>query len=109
MNEPITEQHQYYPSYLLECTQFFKSAQTSEIFYNLFQSKNPMVVPLVSLNSNIDLIRDTQILDIYFIPNSNGSVFEWMNSLTEILEMAPQNDCNISIVNAFIYDTLFDT
>ena len=54
----------------------FTSAQTSEIFSNLFPSKNHMVVPLASFNSKIYLIIDTQILDIYFIPHSNGSIFE---------------------------------
>ena len=54
----------------------FTSAQTSEIFSNLFPFKNPIVVPLLSFNRRIDPIQDTHILDIHFIPHSNGSVFE---------------------------------
>ena len=68
-----------------------------------------MVVPLSSFNIKIDINLDTHILDIHFIPHSNSSVFEWINSLAEILSMATQNNCSISIVSAWISDTLFDT
>ena len=49
------------------------------------------------------------ILGIHFIPHSNGSAFEFMNSLVEILVMDTQNDCIISIVSAWIYDTFCNT
>ena len=68
-----------------------------------------MVVPLASFNSKIDLIQDMHILDIHFIPHSNGSVFEWMNSLAEILAMATQNDFGISIFSTWISGPFFDT
>ena len=71
---------------------FFTSAQTSDIFSNLFPSKNPMFVPLASFNIKIYLILYSHILEINFIPHSNGSAFKWMNSLTEILAMDTQND-----------------
>ena len=59
----------------------FTSIQTSCIFSNLYRPKKPMVFQLASFNIKIDLIQDTHILDIYFTLHSNGSVFEWMNSL----------------------------
>ena len=68
-----------------------------------------MVTPLASFNRKIYLIRDTHIFDINFIPHSNDSVFKWMNSLTEILAMATQNDFSIYIVRVCISDTFFDT
>ena len=68
-----------------------------------------MVVPLASSNSMIDLIRDTHILDIHFIPHSNDSVFEWIKNLAEIIAMPTQNYYNISIVSAWISDPLYDT
>ena len=68
-----------------------------------------MVVPLDPFNSKIDLILDMHILGIHFIPHSNVRVFKWMNSLTEILAMATQNNCSISIVSAWISNPFFDT
>ena len=57
---------------------------------------------LESFNSKIDLIQETHILDIYFIPHSNGSIFEWMNSLAKTLAIATPKYCSISIVSAWI-------
>ena len=93
---------------MLECTEFFTSAQTDDIFSNLIPSEKPMVVPLASFNSKIDIIRDMHILDINFIPHSNDSVFGWMNSLAEFLVMATQKYCSISIVIASISDLFFN-
>ena len=97
------------PNFCWNVQNVFTSAQTSAIFYNIFPSKKPMVVPLASLNSKIDLIRDMHILDIHFIPHSNGSVFKWMNSLAEILSMATKNYCRIYIISAWISDPFFNT
>ena len=68
-----------------------------------------MVIPLVYFNNRIDLIQYTHILDIYFIPHSNGSVFKWMKIFLEILAMTTQKNCSISNVNAWISDPLFKT
>ena len=78
-------------------------------FPNSSHTKKHMVFPLASFNIRLDLIRDTHILDIHFISHSNGSVFECMDSLTEIIAMATQNDCSILIVSAWISDPFFDT
>ena len=64
----------------------FTSAQTSKIFFNLFPSKNPMVVPLASLNSKIYIIQYTHILNIHFIPHYNGSIFKLINSLAKKMQ-----------------------
>ena len=68
-----------------------------------------MIILLASLNSNIYLIKDTHIIDIHSIPQSNDSVFEWMNSLVEIIAMDTQNNCSISNVSTWISDPFFDT
>ena len=86
-----------------------QNAQTSQIFYNLFPSEKPMVIPLSCFNSNIDLIQDTHIIDIHFIPHSNDRVFNWMKILTEILAMATQNNGSISVISTRTSDPLFDT
>ena len=68
-----------------------------------------MIILLASFNSNIYLIQDTHIIDIHSIPHSNGSVFEWVDSLVEMMETATQNNCRISNVSAWISDPFFDT